>query len=289
MPDHPHETSTATAGVSPYEIHRINVCEHRDFLVIPVINEGQRILAQLAAVQAAHLGVHVVLADGGSTDGSTEPGRLADLGLHSLLIKTGPGKLSAQLRMGFDYALRHGARSVVTVDGNGKDDVTGTIRILDALHSGLDFVQGSRYVPGGIAENTPWVRDLAIRAIHAPATSLAAGTRFTDTTNGFRGHSRNLLTDPRVAPFRDVFDTYELLAYLPIRAGQLGLPTGEVPVRRSYPNNGAIPTKIHGISGNLRVLRILANAATGRYTPTPLEMQTAQAITKARHTGSGDG
>lgn len=285
MHDDPHETSPATAGVPPYEIHQLAVSQHRDFLVIPVINEGQRILTQLAAIQAADLDVHVVLADGGSTDGSTELGRLADLGLHSLLVKTGPGKLSAQLRAAFDYALRHGAQSVVTVDGNGKDDVTGTTRILDALHSGLDFVQGSRWVPGGIAENTPWVRNLAIRAIHAPVTSRAAGTRFTDTTNGFRGHSRRLLTDPRVAPFRDVFDTYELLAYLPIRAGQLGLPVGEVPVRRSYPDDGAVPTKIHGISGNLSLLRILGNAATGRYAPTALEMKTAQAVATTRHHG----
>ena len=195
----------------------------------------------------------MVLADGGSTDGSTEPGRLAELGLHT---PAGQDRAREALRRNCGWAsttpCATAPRSVVTVDGNGKDDVTGTIRILDALHSGLDFVQGSRYVPGGIAENTPWVRDLAIRAIHAPATSLAADTRYTDTTNGFRGHSRNLLTDPRVAPFRDVFDTYELLAYLPIRAGRLGLRTGEVPVRRSYPDDGAIPTKIHGISGNLR-------------------------------------
>lgn len=287
MPDQPldpvPETVQGVPGVPSYEIHRIAETDHRDFLVIPVINEGERILGQLAAVQAAGLDVHVVLADGGSTDGSTEPRRLADLGLHTLLVKTGPGKLSAQLRMGFDFALRQGARYIVTVDGNGKDDVTGTPRILDALDSGLDFVQGSRFVPGGVAENTPRSRDLAIRTVHAPVTSVAARTRFTDTTNGFRGHSRRLLTDPRVAPFRDVFDTYELLAYLPIRAGQLGLPTGEVPVRRSYPADGAVPTKIHGASGNLLLLRILGRAATGRYAPTSAEMQAAAALAADRY------
>ena len=284
MPD--PEAIPGIPGVPAYEVTRITTTEHLDFLVIPVINEGQRILDQLSAVQRAALPVHVVLADGGSSDGSTEPGRLSELGLHTLLVKTGPGKLSAQLRMGFDYALRHGAQTVVTVDGNGKDDVIGTTRILTALHRGLDFVQGSRYVPGGVAENTPIVRDLAIRAIHAPAISLAARTRYTDTTNGFRGHSRSLLTDPRVAPFRDEFDTYELLAYLPIRAARLGMRTGEVPVTRSYPDDGAIPTKIHGMAGNLALLRILGRAASGRYTPTPAEEQHAASLAAARYTGS---
>jgi dolichol-phosphate mannosyltransferase len=285
MHDPEHEASPEIPGIPAYEATRLATTEHRDFLVIPVINEGQRILDQLAAVQGADLPVHVVLADGGSTDGSTEPGRLTELGLNTLLVKTGPGRLSAQLRMGFDYALRNAAQSVVTVDGNGKDDVTGAIRILAALHGGLDFVQGSRYVPGGVAENTPWVRDLAIRAVHAPITSVAARTRYTDTTNGFRGHSRRLLTDPRVAPFRGVFDTYELLAYLPIRASRLGLRTGEVPVRRSYPDDGAVPTKIHGMSGNLALLRILGRAASGRFTPTPAEQQYAASLSADRYNG----
>lgn len=286
MHDPQREASPEIPGVPAYEATRLATTEHRDFLVIPVINEGLRILGQLAAVQRADLPVHVVLADGGSTDGTTEPSRLAELGLHTLLVKTGPGRLSAQLRMGFDFALRNGAQSVVTVDGNGKDDVTGATRILAALHGGLDFVQGSRYVRGGVAGNTPMARDLAIRTIHAPVISLAARTRYTDTTNGFRGHSRRLLTDPRVAPFRDVFDTYELLAYLPIRAARLGMRTGEMPVTRSYPDDGAVPTKIHGLAGNLALLRILAQAATGRYTPTPPEQQQAASLAATHYADS---
>ena len=45
---------------------------HRHALVIPVINEGERIRGQLQRIQAAKLPVDVVIADGGSTDGSLE-------------------------------------------------------------------------------------------------------------------------------------------------------------------------------------------------------------------------
>jgi len=140
-------------------------------------------------------------------------------------------------------------------------------RIAGALDLGYDFVQGSRFVPGGHARNTPLERYLAIRLVHAPLTSLGARRRYTDTTNGFRGHSRRLLSDPLVAPLRDVFDTYEILAYLPIRAARLGYRVTEVPVDRSYPVDEPKPTKIRGMNAHSELVRILVRAARGEYDP----------------------
>ena len=236
-------------------------------VLIPVINEGQRILDQLKRLQELDLGIDVLVADGGSTDGSNDPGLLSGLGVRALLVKRDAGKLSAQLRMGFAFAMREGYDGVVTVDGNGKDDVSAIPQLVAALESGAGFVQGSRFIPGGLGINTPRSRRLAITLAHAPVTSLAAGKRYTDTTNGFRGHSRALLLDPRVAPMREVFDTYELLAYLPIQAARLGYGCTEVPVTRAYPDDGHVPTKIGGRRGEADLVRILARAALGRYAP----------------------
>ncbi len=99
-------------------------------------------------------------------------------------------------------------------------------------------MQGSRFVPGGRAVRTPWARYLGIRLLHAPLISLAAGHRYTDTTNGFRAYSARFLSDPRVAPFRDVFSAYELHYYLAIRAARLGFRVAELPVTRTYPSHG---------------------------------------------------
>jgi dolichol-phosphate mannosyltransferase len=249
------------------EIHVLRERVGRYCVLIPVINEGDRILGQLRTLRDHGFDLDVVVADGGSTDGSTDPEVLRDLGVRALLVKRAAGKLSAQLRMGFAFALREGYDGVITVDGNGKDDVAALPLMVAALDGGADFVQGSRFIPGGRAINTPRERYLAIKLLHAPVTSLAARRRFTDTTNGFRAHSRALLTDPRVAPMRDVFDTYELLAYLPIRAARLGYTCTEVPVTRAYPTAGAIPTKIHGRRGQLDLVQILGRAAFGRYNP----------------------
>jgi dolichol-phosphate mannosyltransferase len=240
---------------------------HDHVLVIPVINEGERIRAQLMRILAARVPVDVVVADGGSTDESLAADFVAGAGVRAVLTKTGPGRLSAQLRMAYAWSLQQDYAGIVTIDGNGKDNVEAVADFVARLQDGYDYVQGSRYYPGGKAERTPLARAIGNRLIHAPLMSLAGRHWFTDTTNGFRSYSRRFLLDPRVAPFRDIFVSYELLFYLTARAGQLGYRVCEIPVRRSYPLGEATPTKIRGFAGNLAVLRQLINAVRGKYHP----------------------
>lgn len=236
-------------------------------LVIPVVNEGERIQRQIIRIQEAQLPVDVIIADGGSTDGSLDAAFLNTTVIRALLTKTGPGRLSAQLRMAYAWCLQEGYEGIITIDGNGKDNVEAVSRFVEHLRQGFDYVQGSRYCPGGQAENTPLERTIGNRLIHAPLLSLASRRWFTDTTNGFRAYSRRYLLDPRVSPFRDVFVKYELLFYLTVRAGQLGYRVCETPVRRSYPKGEAVPTKITGASANLSIIGQLFKTVLGCYNP----------------------
>ncbi len=236
-------------------------------LCVFVLNEGERIRAQLREMRALGHAVDVVIADGGSTDEALNPAFLAEAGVRALLIKRGPGALSAQMRMAFAWCLREEYAGIVTIDGNGKDDPRAVPAFLAALQDGADHVQGSRYAPGGRGINTPLARHLGVTLVHAPLISMAARTRYTDTTNGFRAYSRRFLLDERVRPFRDVFVGYELHYYLAIRAGRLGFRVVELPVTRAYPADGAIPSKITGWRGNLRILRTLWRAVRGDYDP----------------------
>ncbi|WP_223071396.1 glycosyltransferase family 2 protein [Erythrobacter sp. SCSIO 43205] len=240
---------------------------HKYALVIPVINEGERIRGQLSRIKAAQLAVDVIIADGGSTDGSLDADFVKPVGVRAVLTKTGPGKLSAQLRMAYAWALREGYEGIVTIDGNGKDGVEAVGDFVAKLEEGFDYVQGSRYLPGGEAENTPLERTIANRLIHAPLLSVAGKRWFTDTTNGFRAYSARYLTHPDVAPFRAEFEVYNLLFYMTVRAGQLGLKVDHVPVIRRYPQDGKVPTKIGGLSSKLALLGETVRAATGGYTP----------------------
>jgi glycosyltransferase involved in cell wall biosynthesis len=232
-----------------------------------VINEADRIQRQLEQMAPLADRVDIVVADGGSTDGSLGIDTLAAARVRALLVKRGPGKLSAQMRMAIAFALDEGYDGLIVIDGNGKDDVSAIPRFAELLDEGYDHIQGSRYIPGGHGINTPLSRTLAVKLLHAPLISLAARTRYTDTTNGFRAYSRRLLTDPRVQPLRDIFMGYELHYYLAIRAARLGFRVTETPVTRRYPSSGKTPTKISPVKGNLAILRTLAAAASGKFNP----------------------
>jgi dolichol-phosphate mannosyltransferase len=255
--------------VPEFEYLRLRARRSKYCLVIPVINEGERLTRQLEEMASlGHMGlVDVVIADGGSTDGSTNPAVLESLGVSALLVKRGPGKLSAQLRMGYAWVLEAGYEGIVTIDGNGKDCVDTIPDFVAALDRGVDYAQASRFISGGEGVNTPSVRLIAIRLVHAPVLSLAAGKRFTDTTQGYRAYSARYLLHHEVQPFRSVFERYELLAYLTVRASQLGFRVTEIPTRRVYPNDGSVPTKISSISGNAELLKTLWWTVTRRYHP----------------------
>lgn len=238
-------------------------------VLIPVINEGERILKELYRAYKHQIAdcADLVICDGGSTDGSLEERKLRKLSVNTLLVKKDKGKQGAQLRMGIYWALRRGYRGVITIDGNHKDSIEDIPRFIRKLEEGYDLVQGSRFARGGRAVNTPFVRNIAVRLIHAPVISLTAGQRFTDTTNAYRAYSARYLSDDRVAPLRDIFMTYELLAYLSVRATQLGYRACEIPVTRAYPRRGKTPTKISFLKGNSELMKILFLNFLGAYNP----------------------
>ena len=256
-------------GIPSYEAECFLPKKSDYCLCIPVLNEGERILRELQRAKDA--GIHeiadILICDGGSTDGSMDAGRLADLGVNTLIVKTGSGKQGAQLRTGFHLVKERGYKGILTIDGNDKDSIESVPLFIDKLKEGFAFVQGSRFIRGGEAVNTPPVRLLALRLIHAPLISAAAGQWFTDTTSAFRGHSAEYLFSDKTAVFRDVFSGYELLAYLSIRWSKLGMTACEVPVRRAYPKGEKTPTKISPLRGNLNLLKILFAAVGGAYDP----------------------
>jgi len=260
---------SAKPGVPQFEAHTFKEKSSDYCLLIPIINEGERIHTELKRAQDAGVDslCDIIICDGDSSDGSTDRDALTRLGVNTLLVKKDAGRQGAQLRMGIWFALERGYTGILTIDGNNKDSIESVPLFIDKLKQGFDFVQGSRYVEGGKAINTPLSRHLAVKLIHAPVISAIAGEKFTDTTNAFRAYSAQYLSHSAVQPLRDIFVTYELLAYLSVRASQLGLKTCEVPVTRAYPSKGKTPTKISPIKGNLNLLKILNDLRKGKFNP----------------------
>lgn len=254
-------------GVPKFECFEYEPKQNKYCVCIPVINEGERIKKELERALNSNIYklADIIICDGGSNDNSTDENILKKYKVNTLLVKKDIGKQAAQLRMGIYWAINRGYEGIITIDGNNKDSIEDVHKFVDKLEEGYDFVQGSRFIKGGQHVNTPLVRLISLRLLHAPIISLTAHKWYTDTTNAYRAYSRKYLTHEKVQPLRDIFMTYELLAYLSVRADQLGLRTCEVPVKREYPAKGKTPTKISFFKGNYELLKILFNNLFGKY------------------------
>ncbi len=257
------------AGVPRFKCIEFEKKQKEYVLLIPIINEGDRIFKELYRAYKNNVSDYadIVICDGGSTDGCTCEKKLRKLNVNTLLIKDDEGKQGTQLRMGIWWAIQRGYNGIITIDGNNKDSIEDVPRFIDKLVEGYDLIQGSRFIKGGRAINTPFLRYVSVRLLHAPIISFTARHRFTDTTNAYRAYSVRYLTDDNVKPLRDVFMTYELLAYLSVKATQLGYKACEIPVTRAYPKKGKTPTKISFLKGNGELFMILIRNMFGYYNP----------------------
>jgi dolichol-phosphate mannosyltransferase len=205
---------------------------HSIYLVIPVYNEGQKILRLLDAMRFDYID-QLVLADDCSTDDV-----LKTVDHPQITIVRNPRHLNigATIGNGLQHALKQGADIIVIMAGNGKDDPNELDRILDPLvHEGYDFVQGSRYLPGGQYNKMPLHRRIATR-LYPWLIRIGTGFPATDNTNGFRGFKTAILRDPRI----DIEQEWLLVCleyYLYIRTVQLKFKMKEVPVSKMYPEH----------------------------------------------------
>jgi glycosyltransferase involved in cell wall biosynthesis len=151
------------------------------WVVIPAYNDEGALADVVDTLESE--GYSIVIVDDGSR--RRLEGELRDRGVHVCrhLINLGQG---AALQTGFDYALLHGAEYLVTFDADGQHCAEDIPRLIEPIASGrYDIALGSRFMPGGRAENIPRSKlitlGLAIRF-----TRLIVGLPLTDTHNGLR-------------------------------------------------------------------------------------------------------
>ncbi|MFH1724560.1 MAG: glycosyltransferase family 2 protein [Elusimicrobiota bacterium] len=220
---------------------------HPYLVYIFAYNEGAKLETQLRRFPpASERGYDLMLGDDGSTDGSTPPRLISEFGLRGITRLERNMGLSPNIKAGMDWYLRRDYRAVVLMNGNDRDGVDAVPRFLQKLEAGYDYVQGSRFRPGGRHINTPPYRFLAIRLVHAPLFSLAALRWMTDTTNGYRAFSTRTLRAMGDGLFSERFRKYEVEQYMAWKAIRSGLRTCEIPVTRRYAprTGGASFTKI---------------------------------------------
>ncbi len=142
------------------------------------------------------------------------------------------------IREGYQYALSLGYDVIVVMAGNGKDDPKEIPRLTRPIEEeGYDYVQGSRFLPGGKGEKTPLLRGVFIR-LFPFAWTLLTGVHVTEVTNGFRAYRAAVLRDPRINVWQEWLDGYELEYYLHYKVLTLGYRFTERPVSKNYTHSG---------------------------------------------------
>lgn len=160
-------------------------------------------------------------------------GKTARLPMHIIVNEERKG-IGYAIRKGMSYALEKGYDVVVVMAGNQKDDPTEIARLLKPIvEEGYDYVQGSRFLPGGKHKNLPLFRGIFNR-VWPFIWTLFTSKRCTDVTNGFRAYRTRILEDKRVDLNQQWLDGYALEYYLHYKALTTGYRTKEAPVSKIY-------------------------------------------------------
>lgn len=192
------------------------------FVVIAAFNEVASIEPVAREVRAIF--PNVVVVDDGSTDGTFDVARRSAKYVLRHVINRGQG---AALQTGIEFALRHGARFILTFDADGQHRVEDIPAMLEPIWRGeCEITLGSRFL--GKAVNIPSTRRNLLR-LAVLFTKIVNRVKLTDAHNGLRAFSRRAaetihITMDRMAHASELIDQIRLS----------GLPFREVPVEIRY-------------------------------------------------------
>ena len=198
------------------------------WVVVPTYDEAENLGPLVRAVVAAVPGVHVLVVDDGSPDGT---GAVADrlAAEHdTVAVLHRPAKrgLGRAYVAGFTHALTAGATCVVQMDADHSHDPRDLERLIARVDA-ADLVIGSRYIPGGAIEAWGPLRRAVSRAGCAYARRVLA-VPVRDLTGGFKCWRAEALEAIGYAGVRS--QGYAFQVELTYRALARGLRVEELPI-----------------------------------------------------------
>ncbi len=169
-------------------------------IIIPTYNERNNIGPLVNSLQREFErmphGMHVLVVDDNSPDGTADVVRLLQSTFKNLHLLTGE---KAGLGVAYTRGMRHamddlGAEVVFEMDADFSHKPEDIHRLMAEIDAGVDFVIGSRYVPGGsIPKEWGLRRKLNSKFGNMVARHLAGISQVRDCTAGFRAIRVSLL------------------------------------------------------------------------------------------------
>jgi dolichol-phosphate mannosyltransferase len=138
------------------------------------------------------------------------------------------------LKQGINFGLENSYENIVIMAGNNKDNPKEIPNLLKPIvDEGYDYVQGSRFLPGGKPVNNPFFRKTFSR-LYPFIWTIATSKTCTDVTNGFRAYKLSIFKNPQINLNQNWLNNYELEYYIHYKALTLGYKVKEVPVSKIY-------------------------------------------------------
>ncbi|NDK91182.1 polyprenol monophosphomannose synthase [Gordonia desulfuricans] len=200
-------------------------------VVIPTYNERDNLPLIVGRLQGALPGIHVLVVDDSSPDGTGEVAdELAgadDLARIHTMHRVEKDGLGKAYLAGFAWGLDRDYRVVIEMDADGSHAPEQLSGLLDAINAGADLAIGSRYVPGGKLVNWPRRREILSRGANTYAR-LALGAGIHDITAGYRAYRREVLEKIDLGSVESAGYCFQIdLAW---RTVQAGFTVREVPI-----------------------------------------------------------
>jgi dolichol-phosphate mannosyltransferase len=212
----------------PIESDQTMILPDDVIVIVPTYNEIENLEAIAAAVRAHEYRLLVV--DAGSPDGTGDMAdRLAatDDGV-SVLHRSEKAGLGKAYAAGFAHAADLDGKVLCEMDADFSHDPADLPRLVAAIDDGADLAIGSRYVPGGGADDWPWHRRMISQGGNRYA-SLMLGIDVKDATAGFRAFRVEAIR--RLKPETCDASGYAFQVEMAWRATEAGLQITEVPIR----------------------------------------------------------
>ncbi len=199
-------------------------------IVVPTYNERQTLPGMLDAIFTHLPGVHVLVVDDSSPDGTGQwvEENLSDR-IHLLSRPAKSGLASAYLD-GFAWGIERGYEFFVEMDADGSHRVVDLTRLLQRAHGAdqPDLVIGSRWVEGGATQG--WaLRRIALSRLGNVYIRALLKLKVMDATAGFRVYRKPIL--------RQLIDSGEVVSRgygfqveMTWRAARCGAKIVEVPI-----------------------------------------------------------